>query len=84
MWLAKSNPCSQIPQRLVGPAPFILDRMVAILGSLLEENDIDSRLAAREFTVPGEYTDMEISRVGIFSSVSFMSFPVISIHGILL
>ncbi|KAF8962111.1 origin recognition complex subunit 5 C-terminus-domain-containing protein [Flammula alnicola] len=60
---------AKVPQRLLGPAPFALDRMVAILGALLEENDVDSRLLAREFTIPGEYTDMEIGRVGIFSSV---------------
>ena len=46
-----------------------MDRMIAILGALLEENDIDTRRPAREFRIPGEYTDMEISRVGIFSAV---------------
>ena len=46
-----------------------MDRMIAILGALLEENDIDTRRPAREFRIPGEYTDMEISRVGIYSAV---------------
>ena len=50
--------------------PFVLDRMVAILGALLEDNDVESRLADRQLTIPGEHTDMEIARVGIFSSVS--------------
>jgi hypothetical protein len=44
--------------------------MIAILGALLEENDAESRLSDRQFTIPGEHTDMEITRVGIFSSVS--------------
>jgi hypothetical protein len=44
--------------------------MIAILGSLLEENDVDSRRPAREFRILGEYTDMEIGRVGIYSTVS--------------
>lgn len=43
--------------------------MIAILGALLEENDVDSRLPMPELVVPGEYTDMEISRVGIHSAV---------------
>ena len=60
---------SQISQRLLGPAPFPLDRVIAILGALLEENDVDTRPLAREFTIPGEYTDMELGRVGIYASV---------------
>ena len=46
-----------------------MDRMIAILGALLEENDAGSRPTAHEFRVPGEYTDMEISRVGVYSAV---------------
>ena len=46
-----------------------MDRMIAILGALLEENDVDTRRPAREFRIPGEYTDMEISRVAIYSAV---------------
>ncbi|KIP09359.1 hypothetical protein PHLGIDRAFT_504934 [Phlebiopsis gigantea 11061_1 CR5-6] len=59
----------KIPQRLLGPMPFPLDRMVAILGILLEENDADTRLSAPEYKVPGEYTEIEISRVGIYAQV---------------
>ena len=46
-----------------------MDRMVAILGGLVEENDVETRRPASEFGIPGEYTDMEISRVGIYSTV---------------
>jgi origin recognition complex subunit 5 len=64
------NNSPQIPQRLVGPVPFPLDRLIAILGALLEENDGDVRLSAPpEYTVPGEYTDMETSRIGISTAV---------------
>ncbi|EFI28402.1 hypothetical protein CC1G_13936 [Coprinopsis cinerea okayama7 len=66
---------SKVSQRLVGPSPFPMDRLVAILGALLEENDADSRLATEEFAIPGEYTDMEISRRSIHSSVSPTSTP---------
>jgi hypothetical protein len=53
----------------LGPIAFALDRMIAILGALLEENDIDGRLIPPQFTIPGEFTDMEINRVGVFSAV---------------
>ena len=56
-------------QRLLGPSPFPLDRLLAILGALLEENDADARLPPEEFVIPGEYSDMEISRRGVHSSV---------------
>lgn len=58
----------QIPAEYSGPSPFPLDRLVAMLGVLLEENDpsSDPRL-----TIPGEATDMEISRIWVYSSVSF-------------
>jgi len=46
-----------------------LDRLLAILGVLLEENDADIRPAAPQYTQPGEYTDMEISRVTIHAQV---------------
>ena len=49
--------------------PFPLDRMVAILGVLLEENDADTRPDAPEYRVPGEYTEMEISRMGVYAQV---------------
>lgn len=60
----------QVPQRLLGPAPFPLDRLIAILGVLLEENDFDSRQIPSQFLIPGEYTDMEIGRVQIYAAVS--------------
>ena len=43
--------------------------MIAILGALLEENDIDDRVIPHQFSIPGEFTDMEITRVGVFSAV---------------
>jgi origin recognition complex subunit 5 len=46
--------------------------MIAILGALLEENDADSRPIVPELMIPGEYTDMEISRVAIFSAVGLL------------
>ena len=55
---------------MVGPAVFPLDRMIAILGALLEENDVDDRPPMDEFVLPGEYTEMEIGRVQIYASVS--------------
>ncbi|KAF7792653.1 hypothetical protein EIP86_003750 [Pleurotus ostreatoroseus] len=58
----------KIPQRLIGPMPFALDRMFAILGALLEENDIDNH-PTLEDEVPGEHTDMEISRVAVYAQV---------------
>ncbi|KAF7760444.1 hypothetical protein Agabi119p4_11120 [Agaricus bisporus var. burnettii] len=59
----------QIPSHLLGPSPFPIDRMIAILGALLEDNDVDTRIPHPEFTIPGEYTDMEISRVAIYNAV---------------
>jgi hypothetical protein len=49
--------------------PFSLDRLIAILGALLEENDVDSRLTAPEFVYPGEYTEMEIGRTQVYALV---------------
>ncbi len=48
--------------------------MIAILGVLLEENDADYRPPAPEYTIPGEYTEMEISRLAVFSQVRIL-FP---------
>ncbi|KAJ7054172.1 putative origin recognition complex, subunit 5-like protein [Mycena amicta] len=56
---------TKLPQRVLGPNSFALDRLLAILGALLEENDVDRRPAAPEFSIPGEYTDFEIAQVGI-------------------
>jgi hypothetical protein len=45
--------------------------MVAILGALLEENDIDGRLIPHQFSIPGEITDMrvETNHIGVLSAV---------------
>ncbi|KAJ7251118.1 putative origin recognition complex, subunit 5-like protein [Mycena haematopus] len=64
---------AKAPQRVLGPNPFPLDRIIAILGALLEENDVDRRLAAPEYTIPGEQTDMEIARVGIYNAIIELS-----------
>jgi len=48
--------------------------MIAILGALLEENDVESRLPMAGLEIPGEYTDMEISRVGVYSAVNYRFF----------
>lgn len=59
----------KIPQRLLGPTAFPLDRLIAILGVLLEENDVDTRPVALQYTLPGEYTEMEIARVAVYANV---------------
>ncbi|KIJ93700.1 hypothetical protein K443DRAFT_684291 [Laccaria amethystina LaAM-08-1] len=63
---------TKVAQRLLGPTSFTLDRMLAILGALLEENDVDSRIHAHasEFSIPGEETDMEISRVAVYAAIT--------------
>lgn len=54
--------------------------MIAILGALLEDNDAlerelqEARQALVKFHYPGEATDMEISRLGVYSSVSESSY----------
>ena len=48
--------------------------MIAILGALLEENDIDGRLIPHQFSIPGEFTDMEINRIGVFAAVRLFLF----------
>ncbi|KAI0791547.1 origin recognition complex subunit 5 C-terminus-domain-containing protein [Irpex lacteus] len=68
--VSAKNAAVKIPQRLLGPLAFPLDRMIAILGVLLEENDADYRPPAPEYTIPGEYTEMEISRLAVFSQVA--------------
>jgi origin recognition complex subunit 5 len=52
-----------LPQRLAGPAAFPLDRLSAIMASLLEEHDLELRAIDPEYTQPGEYTEMELGRV---------------------
>ena len=46
-----------------------MDRVLSILGILLEEYDADSRPPAPEYKLPGEYSDMEIRRVSTYSGV---------------
>ncbi|KAF5324478.1 hypothetical protein D9611_004546 [Ephemerocybe angulata] len=60
---------TKVPQRLLGPSPFPLDRLIAILGALLEEHDVESRLPAPELSIAGESTDMETSRVSIYAAI---------------
>lgn len=64
-----SGTAVKIPQRLLGPTTFPLDRLMAILGVLLEENDADVRPVASQYTLPGEYTEMEIARVALYANV---------------
>ncbi|KAJ8487791.1 hypothetical protein ONZ51_g3946 [Trametes cubensis] len=59
----------KIPQRLLGPTTFPLDRLIAILGVLLEENDAETRPVAPQYSLPGEYTEMEISRVALYGQI---------------
>ncbi|KII85482.1 hypothetical protein PLICRDRAFT_44784 [Plicaturopsis crispa FD-325 SS-3] len=66
---SKSNAVAKISQRLLGPSPFPIDRLLAILGVLLEENDVDTRPPAPEFMIPGEYSEMEINRVQVYGAI---------------
>ncbi|KAG9310424.1 putative origin recognition complex, subunit 5-like protein [Chiua virens] len=59
----------KVSQRLLGPATFPLDRLLAILGALLEENDYETRPHDPRFELPGEYTDMEIGRIHVYAAV---------------
>ncbi|KAI9441371.1 putative origin recognition complex, subunit 5-like protein [Lactarius indigo] len=64
---------AKVPQRLVGPASFPLDRMSAILAVLLEEYDLEMRAITKEFTQLGEYTEMELVRVHTSGAVTELS-----------
>ncbi|KAF9221234.1 small oligopeptide transporter [Gyrodon lividus] len=64
----------KISQRLLGPATFPLDRLLAILGALLEENDFESRPHDPRFELPGEYTDMEIGRIHVYAAITELTF----------
>ncbi|KAH7909749.1 OPT oligopeptide transporter protein-domain-containing protein [Hygrophoropsis aurantiaca] len=61
---------AKVPQRLLGPAAFPLDRLLAILGSLLEENDVETRPYAPEYQLSGEYSEMEVGRVHVYAAIS--------------
>jgi hypothetical protein len=43
--------------------------MNAILATLLEEHDLETRVIGTEFTQPGEYSEMELMRVHTSSAV---------------
>jgi origin recognition complex subunit 5 len=62
----------QVSQRFAGPGAFPVDRLSAILASLLEEHDLELRTIGPEFTQPGEYTEMEIGRVHTSGAVSVL------------
>ncbi|ETW75282.1 hypothetical protein HETIRDRAFT_423004 [Heterobasidion irregulare TC 32-1] len=70
----KSGP-AKIAQRLLGPMTFPLDRLLAILGILLEEYDYDSRPQEPEYLsgVPGEETELELGRVHVYGAVVELS-----------
>ncbi|KAM5531163.1 hypothetical protein V8D89_015184 [Ganoderma adspersum] len=59
----------KLSQRLLGPTTFPLDRLIAMLGVLLEENDAETRPVAPQYTLPGEYTEMEIARVAVYANI---------------
>ena len=56
-------------QRLLGPTAFPLDRVLAILGFLLDSYDLDGRAPGPEFGVPGAYTELELGRVHVYGCV---------------
>lgn len=61
---------AKVSQRLLGPVVFPLDRLLAILGALLEENDVENRPHEPCFELPGEHTDMELGRVHIYAAIT--------------
>ncbi|KAJ4483499.1 origin recognition complex subunit 5 C-terminus-domain-containing protein [Lentinula aciculospora] len=74
----KSGP-AKIPQRFIGPSPFPLERLIAIVGALVEENDpIASEVNnprnvpadGLDFRISGERTDYEVTRVGVYASIA--------------
>ncbi|KIY73479.1 hypothetical protein CYLTODRAFT_416852 [Cylindrobasidium torrendii FP15055 ss-10] len=65
----QSDKPTKIPQRFLGPAVFPMDRMLAILGALLEDND-DITFQDEDFTIPGERTDMEVGRVAVYTTMT--------------
>lgn len=59
---------------MLGPLAFPLDRLLAILGILLEENDAEVRPPMPEYnSVPGSYTEAEISRVAVYAQVNHLA-----------
>ncbi|KAH9919470.1 origin recognition complex subunit 5 C-terminus-domain-containing protein [Epithele typhae] len=64
---------AKVPQRLLGPTAFPLDRLLAVLGALLEENDSETRLSAPQYRLPGEYTEMELARTALYANIVELS-----------
>ncbi|KDQ55524.1 hypothetical protein JAAARDRAFT_37539 [Jaapia argillacea MUCL 33604] len=69
----KGGGAVKIPQRLLGPIPFPLDRLVAILGCLLLENDPPPPERAADFEHESEYTEVEVNRVAVMSSITSLT-----------
>lgn len=65
---ASSSKLAKIPQHFLGPAPFPLDRLLAILSALIEENDPPHEGGGGE----GE-TDLEVSRSAVYNAVIELS-----------
>ncbi|TFY54403.1 hypothetical protein EVG20_g9717, partial [Dentipellis fragilis] len=64
-----SDGAAKVAQRLLGPLPFPLDRLLAVLAILLEEYDLDTREVDPEMSLPGEYTEMEVGRVHVYGTI---------------
>ena len=69
-----------VPQRVVGPAAFPLDRVLAILGSFMEEHDqnVPKLGATHSGDDDDDYrmekdTEMAVGRIGFSDSMSFLS-----------
>ncbi|KAF8514412.1 origin recognition complex subunit 5 C-terminus-domain-containing protein [Gautieria morchelliformis] len=67
----------KVPQRLVGPAAVPLDRLLAVLGALMEEHDVDGPTlgAARDEDGDGEAeaerdTEMAVGRIQVSATIS--------------
>ncbi|KAF5393212.1 hypothetical protein D9757_000516 [Collybiopsis confluens] len=76
---------AKIPQRFLGPSPFPLSRLIAILAALLEENDpamgeLNDSGYGLDFKIPGEKTDYEVNRVGVYASVCDLPFAFAARH----
>ncbi|KAI0035764.1 origin recognition complex subunit 5 C-terminus-domain-containing protein [Vararia minispora EC-137] len=71
---ARKNPVrstqARVPQRLMGPTSFPLDRLLAILGFLLDSYNLDARNPGPEFSPPGSYTELELGRVHVYGAIA--------------
>ncbi|VDC07126.1 unnamed protein product [Peniophora sp. CBMAI 1063] len=70
---ASRNTKTAVPQRLLGPTTFPLDRMMAILGFLLDAYDLDHQKPGREFFMAGSYTELELGRVHVYGAITELS-----------